>query len=44
MAVDGRQIGAQEQECNTLPGEQDAVCLASSRIYVQNLIQLGNSS
>jgi hypothetical protein len=35
---------AQEQECNTSPGKQDAVCLASSRICVQNLIQLGNSS
>jgi len=34
---------AQEQECNTPPRLQDAVCLASSRICVQNLIHFGNS-
>jgi hypothetical protein len=32
-----------EQECNTSPPWQDAFCLASSRICVQNLIQSGNS-
>jgi len=36
--------GAHEHECNTVPLLQDAVYLASSRIYVQNLIQFGNSS
>lgn len=41
--ADSPYIGSHEQECNTSPGRQDAVCLASSRIYVQNLIQLGNS-
>jgi acyl-CoA reductase-like NAD-dependent aldehyde dehydrogenase len=29
---------------NTTARQQGAVCLASSRIYVQNLIQFGNPS
>ena len=35
-------IVARVQKCNTSPILQDAVCLASSGIYVQNLIQYGN--
>lgn len=35
-------IVARVQKCNTPPILQDAVCLASSGIYVQNLIQYGN--
>jgi hypothetical protein len=31
-----------QQKCNSKAGVPGAVCLASSRIYVQNLIQFGN--
>jgi hypothetical protein len=33
-----------KQKHHTPSRQQDAVCLASSGIYVQNLIQFGNSS
>lgn len=43
-AAKGKAQVAYGQECNTPHLLQDAVYLASSRIYVQNLIQFGNSS